>query len=128
MSTKAKIIIVVVLVTVAALVYYFLFKPKDESEVIDANGNIKPQTPGAVVTVANDNFPLVQGMQGDNVRRLQMALNYIKPSNPLIVDGSWGSQTSGKLYTSVSTTLSQTPLSETNFNQIIALGNRAKGA
>jgi lysozyme family protein len=130
MSTKAKIILIVVLIVAIGLVYYFFFnkKAEDQTAITDTNGNIKPQTPGTTVAVQNDNFPLTQGMQGQNVKRLQTALNYIKPTNPVKVDGVFGSQTFGKLVTTVSAYLSNTPITETNFNQIIALGNRAQGA
>lgn len=128
MSTKVKIIIVVVLIVVAAIVYYLFFNKKDENIIIDATGKITTPDTTKPVTVQNDNFPLQRGMQGNNIARLQTALNFIKPSNPLLVDGIFGSQTTAKLYLTLPSTLSKQPISEVAFNQIIAMGNRAQGA
>lgn len=126
MSTKAKIIIVVVLIVVAAIVYYLFFNKKDENTIVDEKGNITTPDTTKPVTVQNDNFPLEIGMQGKNIARLQTALNFIKPTNPVLVDGIFGSKTTAKLYTTVSTALSKQPITEQQFNQIIALGNRTQ--
>lgn len=128
MSNKVKIIIVVVLILVAAIVYYLFFNKKDENLIVDATGKITTPDTSKPVIVQNDNFPLERGMQGNNIARLQTALNFIKPSNPLLVDGVFGSQTTAKLYTTVPATLSKQPITEQQFNQIIAMGNRAQGA
>jgi hypothetical protein len=106
---------------------WYFFKPKAENPaaVTNPGGGINPasQPPAA----STESFPLTLGMQGMNVKRLQTALNWIRPANNLQLDGVLGSKTIGALYATVSSTLSQQPISENAFNQIIALGNRAKG-
>lgn len=125
MRNRTKILIIVVALVIVALVYWIFFKKQEvKPSVIDSGGSITPaKTPSPVTT---ESFPLSQGMQGMNVKRLQTALNWIKPSNNLQTDGVFGSQTVSALYRTVPTTLSRQPITEANFNQIIALGNKAK--
>jgi len=127
MDTKKIIIISAVLALIAAVMYFLFRKPTETQPVIDSAGKLTKADAG--VTENNtENFPLSQGMEGPNIKRLQTALNWIAPANKIDVDGQFGSFTYGKLLRTVDTTLSRTPITEQNFNTIIALGNQAKGA
>ncbi len=88
-----------------------------------------PATPVTNATPAapagNDNFPLNLGSRGDNVKRLQMALNRIRANNNLEIDGVFGPVTKNALLLSVATSLSALPMSENVFNTIIYKAKRA---
>jgi hypothetical protein len=126
-SKTAKIILIVALVLIITMGAWFWFKskPTNINQTTEPSGklpNAVPPPPGST-----ESFPLAKGMSGMNVKRLQTALNWIKPANKLELDGNFGSQTLAALYTSVPTTLSVQPISEANFNAIIKMGNQAKG-
>lgn len=122
MSKKTKILVIVLAFVVVALVFYFLFrKPKAALPEITNT----PGTSPAPVLVKTDTFPFDVGSRGDNVRRMQVALNRIKPQPKITEDGVFGPETRAKLLTSVSTQLSQLPISSAQLTEIIKLGNQA---
>lgn len=122
MSKQNKIIVIVLALVIVGLALYFLFrKPKAAlSAITEAPG----ATPAAAL-VKNDDSPFDFGSRGDNVRRLQMALNRIKAQPRITEDGVFGAETRAKLLTSVSTQLSQMPISSAQLTEIIKLGNNA---
>lgn len=121
MSKRTKIIVLILALVTVALVLYFVFrKPKSLPDVVTPPADAAPAQP-----VANDSFPFDFGTRGDNVRRMQMALNRIKPSEKITEDGIFGTATRSKLLTSVSTQLSKLPMSRAQWLQIIQLGNNA---
>lgn len=123
MSRVTKILLIAVIVIILLVAAYFWFtKPKSTELPSSITGSTPEPLPSAF---SNEQFPLNLGMQGENVRRLQVALNWIKPVNKIDEDGKFGAQTRGKLLTSVSTSLSVLPVTESNFNAIIKLGNDA---
>lgn len=123
MSKSTKIILIAVIVIILLIAAYFWFtKPKNADLPSSITGaNPEPLPPA----FSNESFPLNMGMQGENVRRLQVALNWIKPTNKIDEDGKFGAQTRGKMLTSLNTSLSVLPVTESNFNAIIKLGNNA---
>jgi len=122
MSKKTKILVIVLALVVVALVFYFLFRKQKPSlpVITEAPGATPPAT-----FVKTDTFPFDLGSRGDNVRRLQVALNRIKPQPKITEDGVFGSETRAKLLTSVSTQLSQLPMSSYQLTEIIKMGNNA---
>lgn len=121
MSKRAKIISIVVALLIVGLVLYFLFRKPKALPTVIAPEPVK----GAPAVVETDQFPFDEGSRGDNVRRLQVALNRIKPSDKIIEDGVFGPTTRTKLLTTVSTYLSQRPISEAQLIEIIRIGNRS---
>lgn len=122
MTKYTKIGLIVLLVIVLIYTIYKFTRKKSLPQQVTAQAP-QPSTPAA--PTASEAFPLNVGMQGINVKRLQTALNYIYPNNPIPTDGVWGSITTGKLYLTVPTSIAILPLSETSFNKIIAMGNSA---
>lgn len=123
MSTRTKIIITVVALLILGMVLYFLFR-KPKAPAIDLTQN--PAEPAKPTPLVNtDEFPFGEGARGDNVRRLQMALNRIAPDSKILEDGVFGGKTRTKLAVSVPTTLSQLPLTKERWLKIIQLGNQA---
>jgi hypothetical protein len=78
---------------------------------------------------STDAFPLKVGSKGENVKRLQIALNRINSANKITEDGSFGEQTRVKLMATVATTmygsLAGLTISESQLNAIIQKGNAA---
>lgn len=124
MTTKKKIIIAIAIILILSVIAYFIFrKPKEVVEPV-----ITPLNPdGIKQTVIGETFPLKSGVRGENTKRLQMALNKIKPLSPITIDGIFGDQTRLKILTSLSTGIySQGPeVTESQLNNIITLGNRS---
>jgi hypothetical protein len=130
MSRNKKILIIVLAVLlIAAIVYFLLFRKRKTDEVLQdgvltLDGNTSPAQTSAV-----ESFPLNIGMQGENVKRLQMAINRIGStlqviSGNIAVDGKFGEETKTKLLLSVPTSQSTLPMTEATFNAIIAKSNR----
>jgi len=130
MSRNKKILIIVLAVLLIAAIVYFLFFRKRKTEevlqegVLTLDGNTSPAQTWAV-----ESFPLNKGMQGENVKRLQMAINRIGSTLQVIsgnvaVDGKFGEETKTKLLLSVPTSQSTLPMGEATFNAIIAKSNR----
>jgi hypothetical protein len=90
MSTKMKVIILILIVVVtAAVVVFFALQSKVNAEGPD-DGII---------------FPIMYGSQGEHVKLLQQAANYMLEKYPeshdfekLAIDGFWGNKTSKALY------------------------------
>jgi lysozyme family protein len=105
MSRNKKILIIVLAVLLIAAIVYFLFFRKRKTEevlqegVLTLDGNTSPAQTWAV-----ESFPLNKGMQGENVKRLQMAINRIGSTLQVIsgnvaVDGKFGEETSAAVET-----------------------------
>ena len=106
MSSKQKKIILLVALVVVALIYFFWdstpakkLRGVDEP-VIDPSNTDKTFKVQVAAPVANDSFPLTIGSRGDNVKRLQQALNVINSKfpllnkyDPLVTDGVLGQDT-----------------------------------
>jgi len=121
MTKKTKIILVVVAILLVAVISYFIFRKK-------ASANTVATIPAADTSnkpITNDNFPLNVGSQGENVKRLQMALNRIKPTDKLIEDGVFASKTRVKLLLTLPVTLSKLPMDEVQLNAIIKQANNS---
>lgn len=123
MSKQLKIIIAVAIVIVLVIVLVLFFKPGNKTT---PETQIQDPSSANPVSYLPDNFPFNEGSAGENVRRLQIALNRIGGNKPKIAeDGIFGHNTKIKLLTTVDTTLSQLPMSEENLRKIIVKGNRA---
>ena len=125
-----KILIIVVAVLLIATVLYFVFrKPKVQTQdpLINPNPNPSNTTPTNTTPPINDTFPLRVGSKGENVKRLQIALNKINPNNKLSYDSNFGNQTRIAIITSLATSLySLGPeITEAQLNKLIQLGNNA---
>lgn len=124
MTTKKKIIIGIAIILILSVIAYFIFKKPTEAPV-----NVTPplNPDGIKQTVVGETFPLKNGSIGENTKRLQTALNRIKPESPIIVDGIFGDQTRIKVMTTLSTGMynSGPEITDTQLNNIIALGNRS---
>lgn len=98
MKKSTKILIVVLAVILIGVIIYFIFKPK---KITNSETPYTPKPPSNggsnTNTAANDNFPLKVGSVGENVKRLQMALNRINTLNTITVDGVFGNDTRLKL-------------------------------
>lgn len=125
MTKRTKITIAIVALVILIVVGYFLFRKKKVAET-PAVANNTPGTTSSTPTYVSDTFPFTVGSQGENVRRLQTALNFINPTNPLATDGVFGSMTRIKLLTTVASNLSVLPMPEANLNAIIKQGNNAQ--
>ncbi len=126
MTTKKKIIISIAIILILAVIAYFIFRKKEEI-VIEAPV-LNPD--GIKQTVVGETFPLTSGARGENTKRLQMALNRIKPASPITVDGIFGDETRIKIMTTLSTGMygqgaKGIEISDSQLNNIIALGNRS---
>lgn len=122
---KRTAIIIVSLILVAAIVwYFFLRKP---AEVKTVTPTTTPGTGGSQpaqnTPVANDNFPLVKGSKGDNVKYLQAAINKIHPAANLAVDGDFGNSTYLALVTFVGT--KYYPVTQPLFTEVLQKANQA---
>ena len=124
MSTRNKIIVIILALLIAAAAFFLLRKPK----VFSPAETPAPADPtsgnGIPRTSVTDSFPLQLGATGPNVRYLQNALNKIRPANKLVVDGVLGSNTRTALLLTVDTKRSAIPVTQTNFNSILAQANK----
>jgi len=132
MSNRKKIVIAVsiVLLIVIILVIRRNRKRKEGSNELNkqlaAAEQSNTSNPLTSSSEANYNvFPLMFGSKGDNVLRLQRALNKISPENKITEDGDFGNGTRLKLITSLPTSMySLGPkVTEVQLNAIIAKGN-----
>lgn len=122
---KNKIIIIIVAVLLIAVIIYFLFfkKPKVvDTTILNPNLNPNPNPkPTNTTPVENDNFPLMVGSKGNNVKYLQNALNKINPTYTIKADGSFGTQTKSFLLVTMGT--SYYPVTTTLFTEILKKAN-----
>lgn len=125
MSKTVKIILIVLVIIVITVILYFLLRKKPQ--IVAEQNNNKAATPdnNPIVQYAPDVFPLVPGARGENVKRLQFALNRIRPDQKIAEDGILGNTTKTKLLVTVPSTLSQLPMSEANYTQILILSRQA---
>lgn len=112
------------LVLLLVLGYYLFKKPKVEPGTAAAAVSPTTNTPKTASAntpkpVISDDFPFDVGSQGPNVKRLQNALNLIKPQNKIVESGVFDSATRVKLLLTLPATLSQLPMTKAAFNQII---------
>jgi hypothetical protein len=122
MTTQKKIIIAVLVIALAVIMYFVFFrKPAKKVDAVFS----EPKPDGRVIILDNNNFPLNVGSRGENVKSLQTALNFIEPANKLTLDGVFGPQTRIKLLRTVHSSLAVLPMSKSNLNSIIKLGNDA---
>lgn len=124
MSTRIKILIIVLALVIAAAAYWFLKKPSLASQTANNSAPMPESGNGIPRVIANDNFPLQLGSAGQNVRYLQNALNKIRPLNKLVLDGVLGANTRQALLITVDTKRSALPMSQVNFNSILAQANK----
>lgn len=125
MKKSTKILIVIVSVILIGVILYFIFKPKktEYNDIIAPpikNNGSNNNTP-----VAKDTFPLKVGSVGENVKRLQMALNRINNVNTITVDGVFGNDTRLKLITTLATSMysSGPSVTENQLTSIISKSN-----
>lgn len=128
MNKKRIIIIIAAVIIIAAIVYFFFLRKKSvEAPVTEVVTD--PATGEATAqTWLAESFPLNKGMKGENVKRLQMAINRIGGTlqtitTKVIEDGKFGEGTKTKLLLTVPTSQSTLPMSEATFNAIIAKAN-----
>ena len=124
MTKNKKILVIVIALILISVILYFVFRKKSDPQV-----EMIPLPDGSVAPVSQfiaEQFPLNVGMQGENIRRLQVAINRLnKTSAKIAEDGVFGAETKRKLLLSVPTTQSGLPMSEVTLNAIIAAGNKA---
>jgi len=128
MNKKRIIIIIAAVIIIAAIVYFFFLRKKSvDTKVTEV---VTDPTTGVATaqTWLAESFPLNKGMQGENVKRLQMAINRIGGTlqtitTKVIEDGKFGEGTKTKLLLTVPTSQSTLPMSEATFNAIIAKAN-----
>lgn len=133
MKTGKKILIIVIALILIAVIAYFIFfrKPKQDNTVVSGSPSPTPNpvpSPSGSTTVGGpvSAFPLKKGSTGENVRRLQIALNLIdKNGTDISQDGIYGNQTYDKILTVLPTNAYNVggEITETQLNKIIALGN-----
>ena len=117
-------------VILIAVILYFVFrKPKQAITTESLTGPMPGSSTSGVAgstQPALPEFPLQKGSKGDNVRRLQQALNRLSPQSPITVDGAFGNETATKIITTLATTkYSYGPkVYEAQLNEIIAMANR----
>lgn len=122
MTKNKKILIIVIAVLLIAVISYFIFRTKKTQDIQPANVTPPNQGP-AKSSYLPEKFPLDINMQGENVLRLQKALNRIKPTFKISEDGILGYETKTKLLTTLPITLSALPMKETNFIEILKQAN-----
>ena len=139
--------IAVIIIAFIALVYFMWDTPfaqklrgvnnktsETDNSTIDKLFNIVAPAPAK-----DDNFPLHIGSYGDNVKRLQLALNRINSTMPYLannyaplnVDSDFGQNTYNRILLLIGTSAMNGPsgpgyansLSQTNWNQIITRSN-----
>ncbi len=127
MSKRTKIIIVIVAVLLIATIAYFVFRKKPaktDKPITDTNGTpVNSSTPATNPLFKPATFPLDINMMGEDVKRLQMALNRINPNYKISEDGVFGDETKIKLLRTVATTQSRLPMSMDTWLQIIRKAN-----
>jgi hypothetical protein len=92
-----KIYIIIGIVAVITISAYFFFKSKPETvldPLPDPSNKGGSKTPEK--TVPNFGYPIVNGMQGDIIKRIQKGLNMAFDAG-VKVDGIWGKETTGAL-------------------------------
>lgn len=128
MSKRTKIIIIIVAVVLIITVAYLLFRKKPVTQqATQLPADAFAGANGFTTPPATDAFPLERGDKGQNVRRLQVALNRIKPENKIAEDGIYGNSTYVKLVQSIATSLygPEGSVSENQLNYLIMLGNKS---
>ena len=124
MTKNKKILVIVVALILISVILYFVFRKKSDPQI-----DMIPLPDGSKAPASQfipEQFPLNVGMQGENIRRLQVAINRLnKTSAKIAEDGIFGAETKNKFLLSVPTTQSGLPMSEATLNAIIAAGNRA---
>jgi hypothetical protein len=127
MTKQTKIIIAGVVLIILMVIGYYLFKkPSLPAMPPPADPNA---VKGQPATYGKDDFPFNVGTQGDNVRRLQLALNAINakvsPSRKIMVDSIFGPETRNAMLLTLPATLSGVPIFDLQLNAIILKGNQA---
>jgi hypothetical protein len=125
MTKRTKILIVVAALVVLACLYFFWWKKPVEQAaltVVSGGSSSGSNTPNGPALLP-DSFPLQLNSAGDNVTRLQRALNALRPQNKLITDGVLGAATKDALLLTVGTSKGRLPLSLTNWNNILKMAN-----
>lgn len=126
MSKRTKIIIIIVAVLLVATIAYFIFRKKPEADkpITDTNGTKTTSTgPLSNPLFKPATFPLDINMMGEDVKRLQMALNRINTTYKISEDGVFGDETKIKLLRTVPTTQSRLPMSMATWLEIIKKAN-----
>lgn len=100
---RKKIIIIVVAIILISIILYYVFRKKNTGEFTSIQPNLTPGTPTPVPAPVMSEFPLKEGSRGENVKRMQYALNRISGKDPINVDGVFGSQTRTKILTTLAT-------------------------
>mgnify|MGYP001027931261 CR=1 FL=1 len=122
MSKRKKTIIGIIAFLIIALILWFAFKPaKSKTEDAAIIPDVTPTPP-----VNLDAFPLKVGSKGNNVRRLQMALNRIGGgTNKIAEDGVFGNQTRLKVLTTLATSSYNAgpEITESQLNELIKRSN-----
>ena len=126
MLKKYKYYIIIVLIIV--VVAYFIIKNKKQksTEVLFTN-TAEVKNSNALPPIEMDNFPLKNGSKGANVKRLQIALNRLKPTTKIVEDGYFGNGTRVKIISDLATSLYSVgpSITELQLNKLIQLGNNA---
>ena len=118
MKRKALIAIIVTLVVIFIALY--LYKRRKSQPVKEVSAN-PPATTTPSGPVANDNFPLVKGSAGENVRYLQWAINRIAPGANLLEDGKFGDKTYSALLVNIGA--SYYPITQAKWTTILNRAN-----
>lgn len=121
MKRKTLIIIIVALVVVFVALYAYRNKKIAQAPAPIPMGPEPPPTT-TPKPAANDNFPLVKGSVGDNVKYLQMAINKINPSANLTTDGNFGDKTYTQLLLTIGA--SYYPVTQPRWLVIVQRANR----
>lgn len=124
-----KVLTGIILFIAIAVTLWLIFRNKNNTNSLPIttpsnNANTGSNAPAP----DSDAFPIKKGSRGDNVRRLQVALNFIDPSDSITEDGVWGTKTNNKVLTTLATTeYGDGPsLTEQQLNFAIAKGNKIK--
>jgi len=124
MSTKQKIVISIVAVLLIAVILYFVFRKKKDEVIADPASLLNSGSSAPKSNFIPESFPLNLNMQGDSVKRLQMALNRLNTTSPKIAeDGIFGMETKTKLLRTVPITQSTLPMAESTLIDIIKKAN-----
>lgn len=117
-----KILIIAVSILLIIVIFYFVLKPKKINEQKELNQSLPIQTPVNNIPVSE--FPLRVGSKGENVLRLQRALNKIQIVNKISEDSNYGNATRVKIITALSTTMYSlnAEITEIQLNAIIKKG------
>jgi len=124
MKNRKLVIIIVVLLLIIAIV--FAYKKFKNKPVEQAPGMPAPSPAGPSAPTSNDNYPLIKGSNGENVKYLQQAINKIATKTGMTygivsVDGDFGPQTYNSLLIVVGA--SYYPVTQAKFTEILNKSN-----